>query len=164
MKKSGKQRSKAQRKSKPAPEAAADTGRRNTLKLLRNGGIAAVVLGGAGVFSVNAVRATISEQDLTKIGNGTPAIVQIHAPTCSMCTELQRETRKALRAFDGGQVNYLVANIHSEDGSALAARHRVQHVTLVLFDGDGQVRQVLEGVRARDELQAHFEAHIAGNS
>ncbi|MEM1066658.1 MAG: hypothetical protein AAGJ74_14250, partial [Pseudomonadota bacterium] len=85
-----------------AVEIAPSESRRNTLKLLRNGGIAALVLGGAGVVSVNAVRATIAEQDLTRIGNGTPAIVQIHDPTCAMCTELQRETRKALRGFEKG--------------------------------------------------------------
>ena len=164
MKKSGKARAKARKaqKSHDAPPTSRD--RRRTLALLRNGAIGAVVLGGAGVFSVNAVRATIAEQDLSKIGNGIPAIVQIHDPSCAMCTELQRETRKALRAFDDSQVTYLVANIHSEDGSALAARHRAQHVTLLLFDGAGQVRQVLEGVRPRDELLAHFEAHIASGS
>ncbi|MEL6800131.1 MAG: hypothetical protein AAFO80_09655 [Pseudomonadota bacterium] len=162
MKKSGKSRAKARKVQKPQDVAPASGDRRKMLALIRNGAIGAVVLGGAGVFSVNAVRATISEQDLSKIGNGIPAIVQIHDPSCAMCTELQRETRKALRAFDDSEFTYLVANIHSEDGSALAARHRAQHVTLLLFDGEGQVRQVLEGVRPRDELQAHFEAHIAG--
>lgn len=164
MKKSGKARAKARKSQKSDSNDPASAGRRKTLALIRNGGIAAAMLGGVGLFSVNAVRATIAEQDLSKIGNGTPAIVQIHDPSCAMCTELQRETRKALRSFDDSQVNYLVANIHSEDGSALAARHRAQHVTLLLFDGDGQVRQVLEGVRQRDELQAHFEAHLTPDS
>ncbi|MEL6645935.1 MAG: hypothetical protein AAFQ79_18535 [Pseudomonadota bacterium] len=164
MKKSGKARAKARKSQKPQEVAPASADRRKTLTLIRNGAIGAVVLGGAGVFSVNAVRATVAEQDLTKIGNGTPSIVQIHDPTCAMCTELQRETRKALRAFDKDAVNYLVANIHSDEGSAFAARHRVQHVTLVLLDGDGQVRQILEGVRQRDELRAHFAAHLTPGS
>ncbi|MEM9975401.1 MAG: hypothetical protein AAF771_14575 [Pseudomonadota bacterium] len=146
-----------------AVETAPSESRRNTLKLLRNGGIAALVLGGAGVVSVNAVRATIAEQDLTRIGNGTPAIVQIHDPTCAMCTELQRETRKALRGFEKGAVNYLVANIHSDEGGAFARAHGVGHVTLLLVDREGAVREVLEGVRRRDELERHFAALLGAS-
>lgn len=156
-----KRKARARPARKPADQVATSEGRRNTLKLLRNGGIAALALGGAGVFSVNAVRATIAEQDLTRIGNGTPAIVQIHDPTCALCTELQRETRKALRGFERGTVNYLVANIHSEEGGAFARAHGVGHVTLLLLDGQGAVQSVLEGVRRQDELESHFAALLS---
>ncbi len=163
MKKS-KSRNKAQstrskRDQTSVPEVSKD--RRATLRLLRNGIIGVAVVGGAGVFSVNAVRATISEQDLTRIGNGIPTIVQVHDPSCSMCTELQRETRRALRSFDDGTLNYLVSNITTAEGNAFAAQQGVGHVTLLLFDGAGRRVQVLEGVRRRDELEALFRTHLA---
>ena len=43
--------------------------RRRALRLLRNGGIAAAVLGGAGVFGTRSVMATIAEHDLSRVGS-----------------------------------------------------------------------------------------------
>jgi len=40
--------------------------------------------------------------------------------------------------FDDGQLQYLVANIRSADGRQFAAAHNVGHVTLLIFDADGQ--------------------------
>ena len=157
-------RTRARNRERTADAAPSAPDRRDTLRLLRNGALAAAALGGVGVFSVNAVRATAREQDLGRIGNGIPAIVQIHDPSCSLCTELQRQTRRALRAFDEEEVGYLVANINGNDGAALAARYGVGHVTLLLFDGGGEMRQVLHGVRREDELRRHFEAHLARNA
>ncbi len=137
--------------------------RRRTLTLLRNGAIGAAVLGGAGLFSVRAVRATIREQDLTRLGSGTPTIVQIHDPNCPSCTELQRNARRALRKFEGDEITYLVANIKTDEGSAFAARFGARHVTLLLFDGRGRLRDTLEGVRSRQELEQHFQS-LAGRS
>ena len=136
--------------------------RRDMLKLARNGTIAVLAAGAIGAFSVNAVRATVAEHDLNRIGQGLPTVVQIHDPQCSLCTALQRETRKALKAFDDSQVTYLVANITPVEGAQFAAKHGVQHVTLLLLDGRGAVQQVLQGVRQRDELRAVFARHIAG--
>ncbi len=149
-------------KSKTA-EKIASKSRRNTLTLIRNAAIGVAVLGGAGVFSVRAVRATIAEQDLTRLGNGIPTIVQIHDPTCALCTELQRNARRALRHFDKTEVNYLVANIQTAEGSAFAGRYGAQHVTLLLFDGRGRLRDTLEGVRPREELEAHFQRLLAAS-
>ena len=64
-------------------------------------GPVAALAGGGGWYLVDEVMATISEQDLTKIGNGIPSVVQIHDPQCSRCIALQNETRKAMKAFGG---------------------------------------------------------------
>lgn len=156
-KKNGSKRRKAKANNAQTPVSPE---KRRSLVLLRNGAIAAAVLGVGGVVSVRAVRATISEQDLTKLGQGTPTIVQIHDPSCALCTELQRNTRKALKAFDTDQYEYLVANIRTEDGAAFAGGFGVQHVTLLLFDGSGALQSTLEGVRDRAELEAHFRTLI----
>ena len=158
-----KQRKTASRKSKrtksdTSPEV--DQPRRSFLKLARNGGIGLAVIGGVSFFSVRAVRATMAEQDLTRVGNGRPSIVQIHDPQCPLCTALQRVARKALRNFDEGDVTYLVADIRTQEGSAFAARYGVPHVTLLLFDGRGTLVRTLNGPQERDYLTQVFTDHL----
>jgi len=154
---------KLSRKNKPT-DTVPEPKRRDVLKLARNGVIATALAGGVGVFSVNAVRATVAEHDLSRVGKGVPTVVQIHDPQCSMCTALQRETRKALRDFEDDQITYLVANITTIEGSSFAARYGVPHVTLLMFSADGQLVQTLNGPRQRGELRDVFGRHIASNS
>lgn len=156
-------KSKKKQRPKRAKKAAAlaapsEPTRRDTLKLLRNGGIGAVAVGGVGWWVVSGVQAVAAEQDLSRVGQGKPAVVQIHDPQCALCTELQRQARKALKGFDEDELLYLVASTRTEDGAAFAAGLGLSHVTLVLMNGDGQVESVLQGVRQSDELKVHFEA------
>lgn len=123
--------------------------------------LVAAVMGGGGWYLVQDVSATHREHDLSRIGNGTPAVVQIHDPQCPTCRALQRETRAALSDFEDGELQYLVANIRSAEGRQLAAAHNVGHVTLLLFDADGERRQVLVGSNTSEYLKAVFRRHIA---
>lgn len=150
-----KQRSKQKKK---AATAVAEPTRRDALKLLRNGGIGAVAVGGVGWWVVSGVQAVAAEQDLSRVGQGKPAVVQIHDPQCALCTELQRQARKALKDINDDNLLYLVASTRTDDGAAFAAGLGLSHVTLVLMNGDGQVEDVLQGVRQSDELKVHFEA------
>jgi len=136
--------------------------RRKFLKQMRTGMIAIAVIAGGGYFAVNKVQATIAEHDLSKIGNGRPAIVQIHDPQCPVCLALQRETRDALSAFNQSDFEYLVANIRSKEGSDFANKYFVPHVTLLLFDGQGKLSKVLNGPNNSDFLKAEFANHLAG--
>jgi hypothetical protein len=140
------------------------TDRRKFLKQMRTGTIAIAVIAGGGYFAVNKVQATIAEHDLSKIGNGRPAIVQIHDPQCPVCLALQRETRKALSTFNQGDFEYLVANIRDKKGSEFANKYFVPHVTLLLFDSQGNLSKVLNGSNKSDFLKAEFAAHLAGRS
>jgi len=157
--KRGKSRQNKNNKSRRAKVEPTDPKKRNTLTLIRNGSIAACALGGVGATTVFSVRATAAEHDLTRIGQGTPTVVQIHDPTCPLCTELQRKTRRAMRSLDG-DVTYLVADIRTDEGSALAARYGVGHVTLLLFCGAGEHLGTYEGVRPKAELETIFAAHF----
>ncbi len=145
-------------KAAPAPEP--QTNRRDVLRMARNGLIAAGVLGGGAAYAVSAVRTTAYEQDLSRIGQGLPVVVQIHDPSCSMCTALQRETRKALKGFDDGEIGYVVANIKTQEGLDFASRNGVSHVTLMLMDPKGGTVQVLNGPRERDELRDVFTGFV----
>lgn len=159
--KNQKRKSASLKRFKRGAPAAPKRSRRETLLMLRNMGLGAVVLGGAGYWMVSEVSATRAELDLTRIGQGAPTIVQIHDPQCPSCIALQREARAALESFGDDDVVYLVANIRTPQGRALANRHGVGHVTLLMFDSEGQMRQALTGERDRATLRGAFAAHIA---
>ena len=97
--------------------------------------------------------------DLSVIGKGIPTIVQIHDPNCSLCNQLRRNADAAAGQF-GERLLYRIADISTPEGRRLQRRHEVPHVTLLLFDGGGQLRKVLNGVKSADFLQRAFEAHL----
>jgi hypothetical protein len=87
--------------------------------------------------------------------------VQVHDPQCTSCQELQRETRAALKTFDDDELDYVVANIKSTEGAAFANSYGAPHITLLLFDGEGELRSTLNGIRPRDELEGAFARLVA---
>lgn len=142
------------------PTAPERPDRRKTLKRFRNVALLATGFGGGSFYIGSSVLAGIREADLSKIGNGVPTIVQIHDPQCPTCRALQREARQALEQFEEGDLQYLVANIRKEDGKALAAKHSVQHVTLLLLDGNGRRIEVITGLTKSAYLEAAFRRHL----
>ncbi|MEM9247285.1 MAG: thioredoxin domain-containing protein [Pseudomonadota bacterium] len=137
-----------------------DRAKRATLSTLGLYALGALAIGGGGTaFGYDFMRA-LSEQDLDRVGNGTPAIVQVHDPQCGLCRALQSETRRALKSFDTETVSYLVANIRNTDGAEFASRMGVGHVTLLLFDGQGQLVHVVNGVTPQDQLVTTFAREL----
>ncbi|MEM8702041.1 MAG: hypothetical protein AAGF82_09470 [Pseudomonadota bacterium] len=156
-KKSHKQAAKKQHKPQPQNTGKdVDESRRALFRKVRNGAIGITIVGGLGGLLARNVYATMREHDLSRLANGRPTIVQIHDPQCRMCLALQKETRKALKAFDGDALDYVVANIRTADGRAFANRYGAQHVTLLLFDAGGNLQQVLQGQRSSATLQTAF--------
>ena len=136
---------------------------RSRRNFLRNIAVCAVVAGlmsGGGWYVSRGVQAGIAEQDLSLLGNGVPTVVQIHDPQCPRCRALKRETREAISRFEDGTIQYLVANIRQSQGRRFAARHRVGHITLLLFDGNGRRRGMLAGERKSDVLVHEFRKLI----
>ncbi|MEM6422388.1 MAG: hypothetical protein AAF698_07340 [Pseudomonadota bacterium] len=143
------------------PTAKAGVDRRALLGWLKVGGVAAVIFGGVGYYAVSSTVATLNEQDLSRIGQGTPAVVQIHDPGCPQCAALQRETRAALAELEPDALEYVVANMNTPEGARYARLHGVGHVTLLLVDGQGEVQRVITGVQDRARLAASFATHAA---
>jgi thioredoxin-like negative regulator of GroEL len=148
------------KRNKSAPGMDPDQKRRDFLKLIRNGTIGLAAVGGIGFFSVRAVNATMSEQNLNRLGKGRPTIVQIHDPQCPLCTALQRVTRKALRDFEDSDMQFLVADVSTEKGIAFAARYGAPIVTLLFFDKTGKLVKTLNGPQKRDFLTQAFADHL----
>jgi PII-like signaling protein len=130
--------------------------RRSVLGRIGIGAAGLVALGGAGVWGVGHVQAIQAEHDLSRLGQGVPVVVQVHDPQCPVCNALQDETRAALRGFEESEVLYLIANIRTAEGTDFAARHGVPHVTLLLFDGAGHLRETLRGPQRADALRPAF--------
>ncbi len=147
-------------KAQPEKEQVHRLTRRVTLGKIAAYGVGGVVLSsGVGAFALD-LREKLIEQDLSAIGQGTPVILQIHDPQCSMCTALQRQARRALRAIEDDAVLYRVADIHTEEGAAHQRREGLPHVTLVLYDGSGKRVHVIEGVTPADELIEAFRRYL----
>lgn len=151
-------------KSKAASSSqVAEPSRRDALKLMRNGAIAAAVVGGGGYFAMGSFRAYAAEHDLSRLGQGKPTVVQVHDPQCPTCTALQKQTRKALKEFGECDLVYLIADINTPEGQAFAVRHGVGNVTLLLFDGQGGLQQTVQGMQSKDQLmpilRGHHETH-----
>lgn len=129
--------------------------------LLGGGAAASAVVLGGGFWGISSFRTYAAEHDLTRVGNGDPAIVQIHDPQCPTCTALQKQTRRALRDFDDCGMTYLVADIKTPEGAAFARRYNAPHVTLLLFDGAGELQRRVQGLQQAAALAEVFAAHKA---
>ena len=151
-------KSKKQRQKKSVAVSEKHT-RRDTLKLFGNGALGLVAAGGAGYWATGSFRAYAAEHDLGRVGQGSPVIVQVHDPQCPVCTALQKQTRAALDDFDDCGLVYLVADIKTQEGAAFAARYGVPHVTLLLFDGFGELVTTVRGMHSSDQLGAMFAQH-----
>ena len=146
----------------PAPEKPRKKpSRRAFFKQVSSSAVLVAAVGGGGWYLVREVMAGIRESDLTQIGQGIPTVVQIHDPECPRCRALQKEARKAMAEFSDEELRYLVANIRTSEGRSLATEHGVGHVTLLLFDANGQRRDVLVGPSTSEILESAFRRHIA---
>ena len=143
-----------------APATTEPVTRRDMLRRYRNRAIGVGVIGVGGWFVVADVQATAREHDLTRIGNGIPTVVQIHDPSCPVCTVLQKEARAASKGFEEGELQFLVANIKEARGSKLAADNGVPRTTLLLFDGTGKRHEILRGPNDRSVLEPIFSAFV----
>ncbi|WP_299688029.1 hypothetical protein [uncultured Tateyamaria sp.] len=129
--------------------------------VLGGGAVASTLVLGGGIWGLSSFRTYAAEHDLSRVGQGAPAIVQVHDPQCPTCTALQKQTRRALRDFDDCGLTYLVADIKTPEGAAFARRFNVPHVTLLLFDGAGDLKRTVRGLHDSPHLAEVFAAHKA---
>ncbi len=156
---SSKKRKPRRRASKTGPSAQQRRARREWRNLRQFGLGLFLMVAVAGVALAAFKRNYDISHDLSVIGSGIPTVVQIHDPGCSLCNQLRRNTSDAVDRL-GDRILYRIADITTPEGKRLQNRHRVQHVTLLLFDGDGNMRRVLEGVRDEDALHTSLLRHV----
>lgn len=152
------------RKAQQATKGPAKTTRRSFIEFAPYIIGSVILAGGLAFWSVKSIQADLAEQDTSVVGQGTPAVVQIHEVGCAACVNLQRETRAALDMLDDGDINYRVAYLSSRDGLAFASKYGASYTTLLLFNGDGDLLRRIVGETPRNTLQAAFRAQIAAEN
>ncbi|MCH8541939.1 MAG: hypothetical protein LAT61_00085 [Alcanivorax sp.] len=93
------------------------------------------------------------DADLSKIGNGQPALVFVYdrdLVASSRQTEEMNRERAALEA----QVQLLIADTGHPDARALMSRYHVGPITFLLFDGQGALINSWPGLSTAEELRA----------
>ncbi|MFW5827375.1 MAG: hypothetical protein ACOCU4_04750, partial [Alkalispirochaeta sp.] len=122
----------------------------------------AVVLGIGAVAAVIAVSngRGAGSYDLTAVGTGVPAVVQVHDITCPVCSELRANVESIEDEFSDEDLLIRVADVATDEGLAFARQHTAnRRVTLLFLDGDGTLVEERVGMRSAQDLREAFRAH-----
>ncbi len=139
---------------------ARDRQRRRRRTIVQISIVALIVAVGGGVLYALNMRESES-YDLSEIGNGIPAVVQVHDVTCPVCTELRANVTRIENEFDDSDLLIRVADIRDESGRRFAARYTTaRRATLLFIDGDGSLVQVTSGEQSVGELRRLFRRHL----
>lgn len=164
--KSRKSRS-SQSASKKARKRAAKKKRLMTkrqFRLLAAASIAALLAGIGSIAFFAYQRGQEQVHDLSQVGNGVPAVVQVHDFTCPVCTELRGTVEGIEDEFDDSELLIRVADIHTDDGLSFAARYTTaRRATLLFIDGNGELVDQHTGPAVASALRRDFQRHIAGD-
>ncbi|MEM7562019.1 MAG: hypothetical protein AAF353_03095 [Pseudomonadota bacterium] len=128
-------------------------------KMFRRVFILLVIGGAAGVGLAAYKKQYDIEHDLSVIGQGIPTIVQVHDPKCQLCQRLRSNSHDALVHIKQPLL-YRIADITTLEGRRIQRQHQVPHVTLLLYDGSGEVRNIVQGVKPEEELIRIFKSHL----
>jgi len=134
--------------------------RRNQLAVVA---IVTVLLAAGVVATIAAVERSEEQlRDLSAVGQGVPAIVQVHDTTCPVCTQLRANIERIEDEFSDDELVIRLADVHSDEGLRFVGRYTTQRrVTLLFFDGDGELTDVQTGLQPVSQLRDTFTAHAA---
>ena len=94
--------------------------------------------------------------DLTVIGKGKPAAVQIFDPNSVSSLDLMQAFNSARGEYEG-RIEFLLADLNSDSGKQFAQTHGVGSNTLVLFAADGTKLSTVSGPQDADTLKKLFK-------
>ena len=141
-------------RAKQAAEKAADSAGKGKLNLTpkRMGLLAlAAVLFVGGMASLHAFdKKKRALHDLSVIGTGVPVMVQVHDPACPTCRRLKSAATAAMENFP--DMAYRLADITTKEGKQFQTRYGVPHVTLLLFDPEGDHKHTISGLVDTEEI------------
>jgi hypothetical protein len=156
---SGSPRAQARKREEKARRAR----KRKRLRIASAAGVGALLLiaGVAAVFAYNRNEERV--RDLSDVGTGVPAVVQVHDATCPVCTELRGNVADIEGEFDDDELLIRVADVHSDEGLAFAARYTTaRRATLLFIDGNGELVDVHTGAQDIPTLRQSFSRHARG--
>ena len=124
-------------------------------------GVLLLIAGATAIFAYS--RGQEQARDLSAVGRGVPAVVQVHDATCPVCTELRGNVSEIEGEFDDDELLIRVADVHADEGLAFAARYTTaRRATLLFIDGDGELVDVQTGAQDVATLRRSFALHADG--
>lgn len=145
---------------KQREEKAREAKRRRRSRVVRGALIAAAVLavGGGGLFALNMREEKV--RDLSVVGTGIPAVVQVHDITCPVCTELRGNVERISGDYSERELLIRVADVATDEGLAFAARYTAaRRATLLFIDGEGNLVEEHTGALPPADLRMLFDRH-----
>jgi hypothetical protein len=97
--------------------------------------------------------------DLSRVGNGIPAVVQVHDPNCPICVQLRGNIIAIADDFDNQQLQLLVADLNSDEGRSFAERYNAGFRTLLYFNPAGDLVDLEVGLQSSADLVRRFREH-----
>lgn len=125
-------------------------------KLMRKAAILLAFLAVPIAWLIANEQSARQESDLSILGSGQPVAVQVHDHSCPLCQRLRTNAEQALNEMEHPPA-WRIADINTTSGADFAHRYGVGHVTILLFDGQGNRQQTIEGVTASHDLRSAFE-------
>jgi hypothetical protein len=114
--------------------------------------ITMVVIVAAGALMLSQLPRGVFPTDLSRIGQGTPALVVARDINYLAGAEVM-DLLNSMRPEYGDRVEFLVAHLGQPEGQAFARRHAMQDGTLVLLAGDGARLARLHAPQTTDEVR-----------
>jgi hypothetical protein len=99
--------------------------------------ITVVVIVGAGALIFTQLPRGAFSTDLSRVGQGTPALVVARDINFLAGAEVM-DLLNSIRPEYDGRVEFLAAHLGHPDGQAFARRYNMRDATVVLFSGDGE--------------------------
>ncbi|MBZ2190404.1 hypothetical protein K8B33_14940 [Alcanivorax sp. JB21] len=93
------------------------------------------------------------DTDLSKIGNGQPALVFVYERDLVASSRQTAEMNRERAALEE-RVQLLIADTGHPEARALISRYQVGPITFMLFDGDGSLINSWPGLSTAEELRA----------
>ncbi len=114
--------------------------------------ITLVVIVGAGALIFTQLPRGAFSTDLSRIGQGTPALVVARDISFVAGAEVM-DMLNTMRPEFSDRVEFLAVNLGNPQGQGFARQHRMQDGTVVLFSGDGTRIGVLDRPSTQREVR-----------
>jgi len=114
----------------------------------------AVILVAIGIAVLNLPQGY--NTDLTVIGKGKPAAVQVFDPNSVSSLDLMEAFNKVRGEYEG-RIEFLLADLNRDEGKQFAQTHGVGSNTLVLFGPDGSKVGTVPGPQNAEALKKLFK-------
>ena len=123
--------------------------------------ITAAVIVGVAVFVIAMLPKSFSE-DMSRVGGGSNVVVLVHNKNAIESQHLM-DLLNAVRGDYAPQIEFLVADVDTENGKAFMRTQQVGAAALLLFGPDGARHGVLPGPLDKEGLRAALDAAYGRN-